>query len=69
MRSPTKYRRISTLFENWNKAHIRRYFVDAIPKGKQLDYNQPAVQGVHYWSDEQLAELAPWSEKLQPLKI
>ncbi len=25
-------------------AHIRRYFVDAIPKGKQLDYNQPAVQ-------------------------
>ena len=29
-------------------AHIRRYFVDAIPKGKQLDYNQPAVQGVHY---------------------
>ena len=29
-------------------AHIRRYVVDAIPKGKQLDYNQPAVQGVHY---------------------
>ena len=29
-------------------AHIRRYFVDAIPKGKQLDYSQPAVQGVHY---------------------
>ena len=29
-------------------AHIRRYFVDAIPKGKQLDYDQPAVQGVHY---------------------
>ena len=29
-------------------AHIRRYFVDAIPKGKQLDYNQPAVQRVHY---------------------
>ncbi len=29
-------------------AHIRRYFVDVIPKGKQLDYNQPAVQGVHY---------------------
>ena len=22
--------------------------MDAIPKGKQLDYNQPAVQGVHY---------------------
>lgn len=29
-------------------AHIRRYFVDAIPKGKQLDYSQPAVQGVRY---------------------
>ena len=28
--------------------HIRRYFVDEIPKGKQLDYNQSAVQGVHY---------------------
>lgn len=22
---------------------IRRYFVDMIPKGKQLDYNQPVV--------------------------
>ena len=29
-------------------SHIRRYFVDAIPKGKQLDYSQPAVQGVRY---------------------
>lgn len=29
-------------------AHIRRYFVDAIPKGKALDYSQPAVQGVRY---------------------
>lgn len=29
-------------------AHIRRYLVDAIPKGKQLDYTQPAVQGVMY---------------------
>ena len=29
-------------------AHIRRYFVDAIPKGKQLDFRQPAVQGVRY---------------------
>ena len=29
-------------------AHLRRYFVDAIPKGKQLDYNEPAVQAVHY---------------------
>ena len=29
-------------------AHIRRYFIDAIPKGKQFDYTQPAVQGVQY---------------------
>ena len=29
-------------------AHIRRYFVDAIPKGKELDYRQPSVQGVRY---------------------
>lgn len=29
-------------------AHIRRYFVDAIPKGKQYDMKQPAVQGVSY---------------------
>ena len=25
-------------------AHIRRYFIDAVPKGKQYDYSQPAVQ-------------------------
>ena len=29
-------------------AHIRRYFIDAAPKGKQFDYSQPAVQGVQY---------------------
>ena len=29
-------------------SHIRRYFIDAIPKGKQFDYTQPAVQGVQY---------------------
>lgn len=29
-------------------SHIRRYFIDAIPKGKQLDYSQPSVQGVRY---------------------
>ena len=28
--------------------HIRRYLIDAIPKGKQLDYTQPSVQGVMY---------------------
>ena len=29
-------------------AHIRRYLTEAIPKGKELDYAQPAVQGVMY---------------------
>ena len=29
-------------------AQIRRYFIDAIPKGKQFDYTQSAVQGVQY---------------------
>ena len=29
-------------------AHIRRYLIDAIPKGKQYDYTLPAVQGVAY---------------------
>lgn len=29
-------------------AHIRRYFIDAVPKGKQYDYSQPAVQGIQY---------------------
>ncbi len=29
-------------------AHVRRYFYEAIPKGKQLDFDQPAVQGVQF---------------------
>jgi len=29
-------------------AHIRRYLIDAIPKGKEYDLNQPAVQGLAY---------------------
>lgn len=29
-------------------AHIRRYFLDAIPKGKEKDLSEPAVQGVVY---------------------
>lgn len=29
-------------------AHLRRYFVEAVPKGKELDYSNPAVQGVQY---------------------
>ena len=29
-------------------AHVRRYLLDAVPKGKQYDYSQPAVQGLLY---------------------
>lgn len=29
-------------------AHIRRYLIDAIPKGKEYDHSQPAVQGLVY---------------------
>lgn len=29
-------------------AHVRRYFCDAVPQGKTMDYAHPAVQGVMY---------------------
>ncbi|MDR2903377.1 MAG: IS66 family transposase [Clostridiales bacterium] len=29
-------------------AHVRRYFLDAVPKGKEYDYSNPAVQGVQF---------------------
>lgn len=29
-------------------AHVRRYLIDAIPKGKEYDHTQPAVQGLTY---------------------
>ena len=29
-------------------AHVRRYLIDAIPKGKQNDHSEPAVQGLLY---------------------
>ena len=29
-------------------AHLRRYFLESIPKGKELDYSNPAAQGVQY---------------------
>ena len=44
--------RDTTIFQGSGRcscwAHIRRYFIDAVPKGKQYDYSQPAVQGVQY---------------------
>ena len=42
------YNKVKTAKRLACRAHIRRYLVDAIPKGKQLDYTQPAVQGVMY---------------------
>ena len=32
------------------RAHVRRYFTDAIPKGKEYDYSLPAVQGAQFCS-------------------
>jgi len=29
-------------------AHVRRYFVEAVPKGRELDITVPAVQGLQY---------------------
>lgn len=29
-------------------AHVRRYFIEAVPKGKEYDYSNPAVQGVQF---------------------
>lgn len=29
-------------------AHVRRYFIDAVPKGKEYDYSNPSVQGVQF---------------------
>lgn len=29
-------------------AHLRRYFVEAVPKGKELDYSTPVAQEVQY---------------------
>lgn len=29
-------------------SHLRRYFIEAVPKGKELDYQNPAAQAVQY---------------------
>lgn len=42
------YNKVPTAKRTACWAHIRRYLIDAIPKGKQLDYTQPSVQGVMY---------------------
>lgn len=42
-------------------AHVRRYLIDAVPKGKQYDYSNPAVQGVQYCN--KLFEYEDWINK------
>lgn len=42
------YNKVSNAKRTACWTHIRRYLTDAIPKGKQLDYTQPSVQGMMY---------------------
>ena len=42
-------------------AHVRRYLIDAVPKGKEYDYRNPAVQGVQYCN--KLFEYEDWINK------
>ena len=32
-------------------AHVRRYFIEAVPKGKKYDYSNPAVKGVSFCNE------------------
>ena len=42
-------------------AHVRRYLIDAVPKGKEYDYSNAAVQGVQYCN--KLFEYEDWIHK------
>ena len=42
------YNKVTTVVRTSCWAHARRYLIDAIPKGKEDDMTQPAVQGVIY---------------------
>lgn len=42
------YNKLSNLKRCCCYAHLRRYFIDAIPAGKENDLNEPAVQGRTY---------------------
>lgn len=42
------YNKLSNLNRCCCYAHLRRYFIDAIPAGKENDLNEPAVQGRIY---------------------
>lgn len=42
------YNKLKDCTRNSCWAHVRRYLIDAIPKGKEYDMTQPAVQGLAY---------------------
>lgn len=42
------YNKVSDIKRCCCWAHIRRYLIEAVPKGKEYDYSNPAVQGVQY---------------------
>jgi len=42
------YNKVSYIKRSCCWAHVRRYFIDAVPKGHQYDYSNPAVQGVEF---------------------
>lgn len=55
-------------------AHIRRYFIDAIPKGHEYDMSLPAVQGADYCSrlfyhEDKICQRTDSHEKRKELRI
>ena len=42
------YNKVSNIRRCACWARVRRYFIDAVPKGKEYDYSNPAVQGVQF---------------------
>lgn len=50
-------------------AHVRRYLVEAIPKGKEYDYSVPAVQGTAYVNKLFTIERSIHSLQLSPKEI
>lgn len=42
------YNKVADIIRCCCWAHVRRYLIDAVPKGKEYDYSNPAVQGVAF---------------------
>ena len=47
-------------------AHMRRYFVDAVPKGKEFDYSNAAVQGIQFCTKLSDYERVTAERKMNP---